>query len=128
MEDVIEQMKKIQSRIGSVIDGSSRQNITTNQKTEIVGGEGIEVKTDGNKASISKTSSSEDRGATGATGPSGATGAGATGATGIAGATGSNGATGPQGATGPGITLPSGSGVLGINDGVLFVYGTTGCS
>lgn len=116
MEDVIEQMKRIQSRIGSVIDGSSRQNITTNQKTEIVGGEGIEVKTDGNKASISKTSSSEDRGATGATG------AGATGATG------SNGATGPQGATGPGITLPSGSGVLGINNGVLFVYGTTGCS
>lgn len=122
MDDVIEQMKRIQSRIGSVIDGSSRQNVTINQKTEIVGGEGIEVKTDGNKASISKTSSSEDRGATGATG------AGATGATGIAGATGQSGATGPQGATGPGITLPSGSGVLGINDGVLFVYGTTGCS
>lgn len=125
MEDVIEQMKRIQSRIGSVIDGSSRQSVTINQKTEIVGGEGIEVKTDGNKASISKTSSSEDRGATGATG---ATGAGATGATGVTGATGQSGATGPQGATGPGITLPSGSGVLGINDGVLFVYGTTGCS
>jgi len=122
MEDVIEQMKRIQSRIGSVIDGSSRQSVTINQKTEIVGGEGIEVKTDGNKASISKTSSSEDRGATGATG------AGATGATGVTGATGQSGATGPQGATGPGITLPSGSGVLGINDGVLFVYGTTGCS
>ena len=103
MEDVIEQMKKIQSRIGSVIDNSNQQNQPASRANEIVGGEGIEIKTDGNKASISKTS--EDRGATGPAGPAG-----------------------PAGATGPGITLPSGSGVLGINNGVLFVYGTTECS
>lgn len=92
MEDVIEQMKRIQSRIGSVIDGSSRQNITTNQKTEIVGGEGIEIKTDGNKVSISQQQQQQ------------------------------------QQQQQPQINLPTGSGVLGINNGVLFVYETTECA
>lgn len=86
MEDVIEQMKKIQSRIGSVIDNSNQQNQPASRSNEIVGGEGIEVKSDGNKVSISQQQQQ------------------------------------------PSITLPSGSGVLGINNGVLFVYETTECS
>lgn len=112
MEDVIEQMKRIQSRIGSVIDNSNQQNQPVSKGNEIVGGNGIEVNTDGNKASISKSSSDE---------------IGATGATGASGIAGSTGATGPQGATGAGINLPSGTGVLGINNGVLFVYETVDC-
>lgn len=85
MDDVIEQMKRIQSRIGSTIDNSSQQNNSASQRSEITGGEGIEVKSDGNKVSISQAQQ-------------------------------------------PSITLPSGTGVLGINNGVLFVYETTECS
>jgi len=88
MDELIDQMKQIQSRIGSVIDGSSSQNATTNQKTEIVGGEGIEVKSDGGKVSISQQQQQQQQ---------------------------------------QQISLPSGSGVLGINNGVLFVYETTEC-
>jgi hypothetical protein len=47
MEDVIEQMKKIQSRIGSMVDNSNKQNQPESKGSEIVGGEGIEIKTDG---------------------------------------------------------------------------------
>ena len=84
MDNIIDQMKQIQSRIGNKIDNSTQVNFS-NQ--EIVGGEGIEVKSNGNKVSVSK-SESESK---------------------------SN------------IKLPSGTGVLGINNGVLFVYDTTEC-
>lgn len=86
MEDVIEQMKKIQSRIGSMVDNSNKQNQPESKRSEIVGGEGIEIKTDGNKISVSQQ---------------------------------------PQQTQ---IKLPTGSGVLGINNGVLFVYETTECT
>lgn len=85
MEDVIEQMKKIQSRIGSAIDNSNQQNQSESKANEIVGGDGIEVKSEGNKVSISQQPQQQ-------------------------------------------IKLPSGTGVLGINNGVLFVYETTQCS
>jgi hypothetical protein len=86
MEDIIEQMKGIQSRIGNVVDRSNQSNLNNQIKSEIVGGEGIEIKTDGNKVSISQQQQAA------------------------------------------GITLPTGSGVLGINNGVLFVYETTECA
>lgn len=85
MEDVIEQMKKIQSRIGSMVDNSNKQNQPESKGSEIVGGEGMEIKTDGNKISISQQQQQQ-------------------------------------------IKLPTGSGVLGINNGVLFVYETTECT
>jgi hypothetical protein len=85
MEDVIEQMKKIQSRIGLVVSDSNQQNQSASNRNEIVGGEGIEVKSDGGKVSISQQQQQQQ------------------------------------------ISLPSGSGVLGINNGVLFVYETTEC-
>jgi CHAD domain-containing protein len=88
MEEIIEQMKGIQSRIGNVVDRSNQSNLNNQIKSEIVGGEGIEIKTDGNKVSISQQ----------------------------------------QAAQQAGITLPAGSGVLGINNGVLFVYETTECA
>ena len=43
------------------------------------------------------------------------------------GSAGPQGPQGPQGPPGPGITLPSGSGVLGISGGSLFVYQTVDC-
>jgi hypothetical protein len=89
MEDIIEQLKGIQSRIGNVVDRSNQLNLNNQIKSEIVGGEGIEIKTDGNKVSISQQQ---------------------------------------QQSGGGGITLPTGSGVLGINNGVLFVYETTECT
>lgn len=82
MDNIIDQMKQIQSRIGNKIDNSTQVNFS-NQ--EIVGGEGIEVKSNGNKVSVSKSESESN------------------------------------------IKLPSGTGVLGINNGVLFVYDTTEC-
>ena len=91
MEDVIEQMKKIQSRIGSMVDNSNKQNQPESKRSEIVGGEGIEIKTDGNKISISQQQQ-------------------------------------PQQPQQEQIKLPTGSGVLGINNGVLFVYETTECT
>ena len=91
MEDVIEQMKKIQSRIGSMVDNSNKQNQPESKGSEIVGGEGIEIKTDGNKISISQQQQ-------------------------------------PQQPQQEQIKLPTGSGVLGINNGVLFVYETTECT
>ena len=91
MEDVIEQMKKIQSRIGSMVDNSNKQNQPESKVSEIVGGEGIEIKTDGNKISISQQQQ-------------------------------------PQQPQQEQIKLPTGSGVLGINNGVLFVYETTECT
>lgn len=78
-------MKGIQSRIGNVVDRSNQSNLNNQIKSEIVGGEGIEIKTDGNKVSISQQQQQAQ------------------------------------------ITLPAGSGVLGINNGVLFVYETTEC-
>jgi hypothetical protein len=96
MEDVIEQMKKIQFRIGSVIDNSNQQYQPASKAneiaTEIVGGEGIEVKSDGRKVSISQQQQQQ------------------------------------QQQQQEQIKLPSGTGVLGINNGVLFVYETTECS
>jgi hypothetical protein len=89
MEDIIEQMKGIQSRIGNVVDRSNQSSLNNQIKSEIVGGEGIEIKTDGNKVSISQQQQPQQQAA--------------------------------------GITLPTGSGVLGINNGVLFVYETTEC-
>jgi len=89
MEDIIEQMKGIQSRIGNVVDRSNQLNLNNQIRSEIVGGEGIEIKTDGNKVSISQQQQ-------------------------------------PQQSAG--ITLPTGNGVLGINNGVLFVYETTECA
>jgi len=89
MEDIIEQMREIQSRIGNVVDRSNQSNLNNQIKSEIVGGEGIEIKTDGNKISISQQQQQQQQAA--------------------------------------GITLPTGSGVLGINNGVLFVYETTEC-
>ena len=93
MEDIIEQMKGIQSRIGNVVDRSNQSNLNNQIKSEIVGGEGIEIKTDGNKVSISQQQQPQQ-----------------------------------QAAQQAGITLPIGSGVLGINNGVLFVYETTECA
>jgi hypothetical protein len=87
MEDVIEQMKRIQSRIGLVVSDSNQQNQSASNRNEVVGGEGIEVKSDGGKVSISQQQQQQQQ-----------------------------------------ISLPSGSGVLGIDNGVLFVYGTTECS
>jgi CHAD domain-containing protein len=87
MEDIIEQMKGIQSRIGNVVDRSNQLNLNNQIKSEIVGGEGIEIKTDGNKISISQQQQQQQQ-----------------------------------------IILPTGSGVLGINNGVLFVYETTECT
>jgi hypothetical protein len=92
MEDIIEQMKGIQSRIGNVVDRSNQSNLNNQIRSEIVGGEGIEIKTDGNKVSISQQQQPAQ----------------------------------PQ-QQAAGITLPTGSGVLGINNGVLFVYETTEC-
>ena len=83
-------MKRIQSRIGSVIDNSNQQNQPASRGNEIVGGEGIEVKSDGGKVSISQSQQ-------------------------------------PQQSQQSSITLPEGTGVLGINNGVLFVYGTVDC-
>lgn len=94
MEDVIEQMKKIQSRIGSMVDNSNKQNQQESKVSEIVGGEGIEIKTDGNKISISQQQQPQQ----------------------------------PQQPQQEQIKLPTGSGVLGINNGVLFVYETTECT
>lgn len=82
-------MKGIQSRIGNVVDRSNQSNLNNQIKSEIVGGEGIEIKTDGNKVSISQQQQPQQQ---------------------------------------AGITLPTGSGVLGINNGVLFVYETTECA
>ena len=94
MEDVIEQMKKIQSRIGSMVDNSNKQNQPESKISEIVGGEGIEIKTDGNKISISQQQQPQQ----------------------------------PQQPQQEQIKLPTGTGVLGINNGVLFVYETTECT
>jgi len=105
MDNIIQQMKEIQYRIGNKIDNSYQQN---KQNIEIVSGEGIEVKNDGQKISISNSSYAGAAGATGAAGAAGATGA--------------------DGATGASFKLPSGSGVLGINNGTLFVYQTEECS
>lgn len=93
MEDIIEQMKGIQSRIGNVVDRSNQLNLNNQIRSEIVGGEGIEIKTDGNKVSISQQQQPAQ----------------------------------PQQQS-AGITLPTGNGVLGINNGVLFVYETTECT
>ena len=93
MEDIIEQMKGIQSRIGNVVDRSNQSNLNNQIKSEIVGGEGIEIKTDGNKVSISQQQQQQQ-----------------------------------QASQQPQITLPTGSGVLGINNGILFVYETTECT
>lgn len=54
-------------------------------------------------------------------------GGGGGGGGGIQGPQGPQGPEGPQGPRGQGIELPSGSGVLGIQDGVLFVYETINC-
>jgi hypothetical protein len=94
MEDIIEQMKGIQSRIGNVVDRSNQLNLNNQIRSEIVGGEGIEIKTDGNKISISQQQQPAQLQ--------------------------------PQ-QQAAGITLPTGNGVLGINNGVLFVYETTEC-
>ncbi len=55
MEDAIEQMKRIQLRIGASIDNSINKDKSLNQNSQIVGGDGIDVKTDGNKISISQS-------------------------------------------------------------------------
>lgn len=55
MEDVIKQMKRIQSRIGQAVDNSSLQGQPSNRAAQIVGGEGIEVRSDGDKVAISKS-------------------------------------------------------------------------
>lgn len=55
MEDVIEQMKRIQLRIGTSIDNSINKDKSSSQSNQIIGGEGIDVKTDGNKISISQS-------------------------------------------------------------------------
>jgi hypothetical protein len=88
MDDVIDQMKQIQSRIGSSISNSNKS--ATYEKTEIVGGEGINVSSDKGKVSISTIQQEAQ--------PSQ-----------------------------PALVLPSGNGVLGINNGVLFVYETVDC-
>ena len=85
MDDVIDQMKQIQSRIGSSISNSNKS--ATYEKTEIVGGEGINVSSDKGKVSISTIQQEAQ----------------------------------------PALVLPSGNGVLGINNGVLFVYETVDC-
>lgn len=55
MEDIIEQMKSIQLRIGASIDNSINKERSLNENNQIVGGEGIDIKTDGNKISISQS-------------------------------------------------------------------------
>jgi hypothetical protein len=59
--------------------------------------------------------------------PGGDGGGGSEGPQGPQGPQGPEGPEGPQGPEGPGINLPSGSGVLGIKDGKLFVYDTIVC-
>jgi cation transport ATPase len=100
MGDVIEQMKKIQIRIGSVIDNSNQHYQPASKATEIVGGEGIEVKSDGRKVSISQQQQQQQQ----------------------------QEQQQQEQQQQEQIKLPSGTGVLGINNGVLFVYETTECS
>lgn len=88
MDELIEQMKQIQSRIGNSISNSKKNE--SYEKPEIVGGDGINVSSDKGKFSISTTQQTAQTAQTT-------------------------------------ITLPEGNGVLGINNGVLFVYETVDC-